>query len=187
MENDVLTIENGVVTACRKDVVNLVIPAGVTKIGFHAFKDCDAVEKIVSSSPLFPFSEKTQKLYDITKKTKKIVLVASASKEMMKKAKIAQVQNVSASAVLESILRTQAECERQMHRRRSDGAELSFTRHAEPLRNRLCLLLGCRGWFWRGLRFCRLFFFQDMQIFYSRIRFIESIRICFETLIISLS
>ncbi len=127
MANDILTIENSVVTDCDKNTLNVVIPEGVTeidsfafydctalkslslpstlkKIGGYAFNSCKSVESITSASTLFPFDEKTQKLYDATGKRKKTILVASASKLMKKKAKIEQVQRASADAVLQSIL-----------------------------------------------------------------------------------
>ena len=78
------------------------IPSTMTKIEKDAFEGCEAVEKIVSKSPMFPFNEKTRKLYAVTKTTKKAIL--SLGKDIAKQAKIDEVQNASASAVLESIL-----------------------------------------------------------------------------------
>lgn len=43
MEENVLTIENGVVTKCDKSAVNVVIPDGVTKIGQKAFDYCKSL------------------------------------------------------------------------------------------------------------------------------------------------
>ncbi|WP_141607256.1 leucine-rich repeat domain-containing protein [Treponema saccharophilum] len=78
------------------------IPSTMAKIEKDAFEDCEAVEKIVSKSPMFPFNEKTRKLYAVTKTTKNAIL--SLGKDIAKQAKIDEVQNASASAVLESIL-----------------------------------------------------------------------------------
>ena len=46
MEDEVLTIENGIVTECKKSAVNVVIPSGVKEIGFGAFKECAAFESV---------------------------------------------------------------------------------------------------------------------------------------------
>ena len=46
-ENNSLTIKDGVVTSCNKDVVNVVIPAGVTEIGEYAFCNCASLEAVV--------------------------------------------------------------------------------------------------------------------------------------------
>ena len=78
------------------------IPSTMAKIEKDAFEGCEAVEKIVSKSPTFPFNEKTRKLYAVTKTTKKAIL--SLGKDIAKQAKIDEVQNASASAVLGSIL-----------------------------------------------------------------------------------
>lgn len=78
------------------------IPSTMAKIEKDAFEGCEAVEKIVSKSPMFPFNEKTRKLYAVTKTTKKAIL--SLGKDIAKQAKIDEVQNASASAVLGSIL-----------------------------------------------------------------------------------
>ena len=78
------------------------IPSTMAKIEKDAFEDCETVEKIVSKSPMFPFNEKTRKLYAVTKTTKNAIL--SLGKDIAKQAKIDEVQNASASAVLESIL-----------------------------------------------------------------------------------
>ena len=78
------------------------IPSTMAKIEKDAFEGCEAVEKIVSKSPMFPFNEKTRKLYAVTKTTKNAIL--SLGKDIAKQAKIDEVQNASASAVLESIL-----------------------------------------------------------------------------------
>jgi len=86
---------------------SVVIPSTVTKIESSAFDGCEAVEKVVSNAPLFPVDEKKRKLYDATWKRKKAILVLQAAKEEAKKEKIEKVQNVSASAVLESILSAQ--------------------------------------------------------------------------------
>lgn len=50
------------------------IGANVTKICPTAFVNCSSVERIVSASPLYPFNEKTKKLYDATKSSKKAIL-----------------------------------------------------------------------------------------------------------------
>ena len=78
---------------------SVVIPAGVTEIGKDAFGGCEAVENVVSASSSYPFNEKTRKLYDATKKTKKVIFVLTAAKEEAKKEKIEQVQNVPAKTV----------------------------------------------------------------------------------------
>lgn len=78
------------------------IPSTMAKIEKDAFEGCEAVEKIVSKSSKFPFNEKTRKLYAVTKTTKKAIL--SLGKDIAKQAKIDEVQNASASAVLGSIL-----------------------------------------------------------------------------------
>ena len=46
MEKDVLTIENGVVTACDKEAVNVVIPDGVTAIASYAFCACEKLQSV---------------------------------------------------------------------------------------------------------------------------------------------
>ena len=46
-ENNSLTIKDGVVTSCNKDVANVVIPAGVTEIHSRAFYDCVTLESVV--------------------------------------------------------------------------------------------------------------------------------------------
>ena len=46
-ENNSLTIIDGVVTSCNKDVANVVIPAGVTEIHSRAFYDCVTLESVV--------------------------------------------------------------------------------------------------------------------------------------------
>lgn len=78
------------------------IPSTMAKIEKDAFEGCEAVEKIVSKSSKFPFNEKTRKLYAVTKTTKNAIL--SLGKDIAKQAKIDEVQNASASAVLGSIL-----------------------------------------------------------------------------------
>ena len=103
IEDGVTEIAEEVFADCTA-LTSIEIPATVTKIGKFAFDGCVNVQKIVSKSPLFPFSEKTGKLYDATGKSKKAILSLMAGKEKAKKEKIAQVQNVSASAVLESIM-----------------------------------------------------------------------------------
>ncbi len=47
IENDVLTIENGVLKRCKKDAVNVAIPDGVTEIGAGAFQDCSSLKSVV--------------------------------------------------------------------------------------------------------------------------------------------
>ena len=78
------------------------IGANVTKISAKAFDGCTAVESVVSASPLYPFNEKTRKLYDATGSSKKAIL--TLSKEIAKKEKIAQVQNASANAIIMTML-----------------------------------------------------------------------------------
>ena len=103
IEDGVTEIAEEVFANCTA-LTSIEIPATVTKIGKFAFDGCVNVQKIVSKSPLFPFSEKTGKLYDATGKSKKAILSLMAGKEKAKKEKIAQVQNMSASAVLDSIM-----------------------------------------------------------------------------------
>ena len=83
-------------------LTSIEIPSTMTKIEKDAFKGCEAVERIVSAAPQFPFNEKTQKLYSVTKTTKKAIL--SLGKDIAKQAKVDEVQKTSASAVLDSIL-----------------------------------------------------------------------------------
>ena len=85
-----------------KSLSSIEIPSTVTEIGKDAFIGCEAVEKIVSLSPIFLFDEKTKMLYDSRKKRK--IAILSLAKEVEKQKKIAQVQNTSAKAVLDSIL-----------------------------------------------------------------------------------
>ena len=103
LDEGVTAISENAFKECAS-VLSIELPSTLTEIRKGAFDDCKNVEKIVSHSPLFTFDEKTKKLYDMTGKTKKIVLSLQAGKEEAKKEKIAQVQNVSASAVLESIM-----------------------------------------------------------------------------------
>ena len=49
---DVLTIEDGVVEACKQDAVDVVIPEGVKEIGYNAFSDCKALKSILLPSTL---------------------------------------------------------------------------------------------------------------------------------------
>lgn len=103
LDEGVTAISENAFKECAS-VLSIELPSTLTEIRKGAFDDCKNVEKIVSHSPLFTFNEKTKKLYDMTGKTKKIVLTLQAGKEDAKKEKIAQVQNVSASSVLESIM-----------------------------------------------------------------------------------
>ena len=103
LDEGVTAISENAFKECAS-VLTIELPSTLTEIRKGAFDDCKNVEKIVSHSPLFPFNEKTKKLYDATGKTKKVVLSILAGKEKAKKEKIAQVQNMSASAVLESIM-----------------------------------------------------------------------------------
>lgn len=103
LDEGVTAISENAFKECAS-VLSIELPSTLTEIRKGAFDDCKNVEKIVSHSPLFTFDEKTKKLYDMTGKTKKIVLTLHAGKEEAKKEKIAQVQNVSASSVLESIM-----------------------------------------------------------------------------------
>lgn len=85
------------------------LPSTLQNIGLHVFDGCNAVESITSASTLFPFNEKTGKLYDATKKAKKAILslsseIAATEKKLAKKSKIEQVQKVSASAMLDTLL-----------------------------------------------------------------------------------
>lgn len=52
IENDVLTIENGVLTKCKEDAVNVVIPEGVTEIGEGVFVKCDSLKSVVFPSSI---------------------------------------------------------------------------------------------------------------------------------------
>ena len=103
LDEGVTAISENAFKECAS-VLSIELPSTLTEIRKGAFDDCKNVEKIVSHSPLFPFNEKTRKLYDATGKTKKVVLSILSGKEEAKKEKIAQVQNVSASTVLESIM-----------------------------------------------------------------------------------
>lgn len=103
LDEGVTAIDKEAFKECAS-VLSIELPSTMKEIKKGAFDDCKNVEKIVSHSPLFTFDEKTKKLYDMTGKTKKIVLTLHAGKEEAKREKIAQVQNVSASAVLESIM-----------------------------------------------------------------------------------
>ena len=103
LDEGVTAISENAFKECAS-VLSIELPSTLTEIRKGAFDDCKNVEKIVSHSPLFTFDEKTKKLYDMTGKTKKVVLSLQAGKEEAKKEKIAQVQNVSASSVLESIM-----------------------------------------------------------------------------------
>ena len=46
IENDVLTIEDGVLTKCKEGLVNLVIPDGVTEIGYGVFTRCKSLASV---------------------------------------------------------------------------------------------------------------------------------------------
>ena len=46
-ENEVLKIKDGVVTACDKNAVNVVIPEGVTQIDWEAFIGCKSLSSVV--------------------------------------------------------------------------------------------------------------------------------------------
>ena len=78
------------------------LPSTLRYIGSHVFEGCCAVEKIVSKSEKFPFNEKTGKLYDTRGSKKKVILVLA--KQTAKEEKIGQVEKVSATAVLDSII-----------------------------------------------------------------------------------
>ncbi len=103
LDEGVTAISENAFKECAS-VLTIELPSTLTEIRKGAFDDCKNVEKIVSKSPLFPFSEKTGKLYDATGKSKKAILSLMAGKEKAKKEKIAEIQNVSASSVLESIM-----------------------------------------------------------------------------------
>jgi len=51
-EENILTIENGVVKKCKKDAVSVIIPVGVHTIGVYAFGDCTQLEEISIPSGL---------------------------------------------------------------------------------------------------------------------------------------
>ena len=76
------------------------IPSTMKSMCKESFSGCGAVEKIVSHSPLFPFDEKTGRLYDATGSKKKVVLTLMAAKKEARKNKIAKLRD----AVLESIV-----------------------------------------------------------------------------------
>ena len=42
-----LTITNGVVTECARSAKNVVIPDGVTEIGYYAFDNCESLTSVV--------------------------------------------------------------------------------------------------------------------------------------------
>ena len=87
-----------------KSLKYIEIPSTLKKMYKGAFDDCGSVEKIVSRSPLFPFNEKTRKLYDATNERKKPVLELHAAKENAKVAKIQQIQKVSTTALFSQAL-----------------------------------------------------------------------------------
>lgn len=45
-EDEILTIEDGVLTKCKEDAVNVVIPEGVTEIGDLAFQECESLKSV---------------------------------------------------------------------------------------------------------------------------------------------
>lgn len=49
--------KDGVITRCRKDVKEAVIPAGVTKIGAEAFYDCTSLTSVVIPSSVKKIGE----------------------------------------------------------------------------------------------------------------------------------
>lgn len=106
IEEGVTRICDGAFCGCTT-LKSVVIPSSVTKIEDIVFKDCPVVESVVSKAEKYPFDEKKRKLYDATGKRKMAILTLTAAKEEAKKEKIEKVQNVSASAVLESILSAQ--------------------------------------------------------------------------------
>ncbi len=46
MVNEVLTIKDGIVTYCRNDVVDVIIPKSVTKIDDWAFAGCKSLKSV---------------------------------------------------------------------------------------------------------------------------------------------
>lgn len=58
-EENVLTIEDGVVTACKEDAESVVIPDGVTEIGEYAFRHCSALKSISLPSTLTKIDDKS--------------------------------------------------------------------------------------------------------------------------------
>lgn len=44
---DVLKITKGVVTECDRSAKNVVIPEGVTEIGYYAFDNCESLTSVV--------------------------------------------------------------------------------------------------------------------------------------------
>ncbi len=51
-ENELFTIEDGVLTECQKDAVDVEIPEGVTEIGDFAFCNCHSLETLYLPSTL---------------------------------------------------------------------------------------------------------------------------------------
>ena len=95
----VTKIGNSAFEGC-KALKSIEIPSTVTKIETDAFKDCPAVEKIVSRSPLYPFSKRTRKLCDAHKSKKVLILELQAAKEGAKQEKKLQILKVSAKALI---------------------------------------------------------------------------------------
>ncbi|MCR5125962.1 MAG: leucine-rich repeat domain-containing protein, partial [Treponema sp.] len=99
MREGVEKIEKSAFLDC-KALKYIEIPSTMKSMCKESFSGCGAVEKIVSHSPLFPFDEKTGRLYDATGSKKKVVLTLMAAKKEAKKNKIAKLRD----AVLESIV-----------------------------------------------------------------------------------
>ena len=100
IEEGVKEIENWAFSF-QKSLKSVKIPSTITKIGINAFRGCSAVEKIESDSPLFPFDEKTGKLYHATGKRRMPRLVLA--KIFAKQKKIAEVQRISANSVIQTL------------------------------------------------------------------------------------
>ncbi len=99
MREGVEEIEKSAFLDC-KALKYIEIPSTMKSMCKESFSGCGAVEKILSHSPLFPFDEKTGRLYDATGSRKKVVLTLMAAKKEAKKNKIAKLRD----AVLESIV-----------------------------------------------------------------------------------
>ena len=81
------------------------IPSTMRIIYKGAFSGCGSVEKIVSHSALYPFNEKTGKLYDARKAKKEPILEVQAAKEEAKQLKIKQIQKVSAMSLFSEAIK----------------------------------------------------------------------------------
>ena len=88
-----------------KSLKYIEIPSTMRIIYKGAFSGCGAVEKIVSRSTLYPFNEKTGKLYDARKTKKEPILEVQADKEEAKQLKIKQIQKVSAMSLFSEAIK----------------------------------------------------------------------------------